>query len=230
MVCAIVPAAGAGQRMGGATRKPFLSLCGLPVLVHVLMALQKTPCIDTVACVVSVDDLQRLRQIVADYALTKVTRMLPGGEHRQASVRAALTRMESTPNDIILIHDGARPMVTPALITQVTEAALRFGAASAVLPLADSVKEVTDDRFVKQSLVRETLRAVHTPQAFRLGLLLRAHLQAETSGYIGTDDAGLVEQLGEPVYCVDSFPENIKITTPHDLSLAQWFLQGREAC
>jgi len=129
--------------------------------------------------------------------------------------------------DITLIHDAARPLVSPSVVAAVAQAALRWGAAIAAVPAAHTVKQVDAAGRILSTPPRDALYFAHTPQGFRRGLILRAHHAAREAGFTGTDDAQLVEHLGEPVYVVEDSPHNIKITTPEDLVVAEALLEWR---
>ena len=230
-VHAVIPAAGRGERMGGKTKKQFLDLCGFPVIVHTLAVFQKSPVVDDIVCVVSKEDQSFLERLICDHALTKVKQVIAGGERRQDSVRAAvdLLEKESALENIVLVHDGVRPLVTPALIEQIVSCAQRFGGAVAALPVTDSLKEVSSDRIVQKSLTRENVWSMQTPQAFRLALLIEAYRKAAREDFSGTDEAMLVELIKAPIHCIPGSSENIKITTESDFKMAELLLSGRAA-
>ncbi len=223
-VHAIIPAAGHGVRMlNPQTKKPFLPLAGLPILVHTLRVFQETPAVHRIVCVVSEADIPALRRILSDRQLLKVGQIVRGGERRQDSVWAAVSALdgEAKADDIVLVHDAVRPLVKPDLIERVIEAAQRSGAAIAARPVTDSLKVVTDEAVIDRGLSREKLWAAQTPQAFRMSLLVSAYRKAMRDGFLGTDEAALVTHLGLPVRCVKGPADNIKITTPDDLSMAE---------
>lgn len=231
MIHAVIPAAGRGKRLGGNVKKQFLKLCDLPVAVHTLAAFQNSPLINEIVCIASKEDLSFFERLISDHSLTKVTKILPGGERRQDSVRAGVSHLEgrSDPDDLVVVHDGVRPLVTPRLIEKVIEAAKEGGSAVAALPVADSLKEVSSDKMILKSLPRENIWAMQTPQVFRLGILLEAYRSAAEEGFEGTDEAMLVERLGFPIRCVEGSIENIKITTSPDLATAEVLLRARES-
>lgn len=229
MIHAIIPAAGRGKRLGGKIKKQFLTLCDHPVAVHTLTAFQHSPLIDDIICICSKEDLSIFERLVSDHGLIKVTKILPGGERRQDSVWAGVSHLaeRSDPNDLIAVHDGVRPLVTPQLIEKVIEAAKGEGSAVAALPVTDSLKQVSSDKMVLKSLPRENVWAMQTPQVFRLGILLKAYRTAAQEGFEATDEAMLVERLGLPIRCVEGSIENVKITLPSDLETAEIFLRAR---
>lgn len=229
MIHAVIPAAGQGKRLGGSVKKQFLTLCDLPVAVHTLSAFQTSPLIDEIICVASKDDLSFFERLVSDHALTKVTKILPGGERRQDSVWAGLSYLGewNDRNDLVVVHDGVRPLVTSQLIERVIDAAHEAGGAVAALPLTDSLKQVSSDKMILKSVPRENLWTMQTPQVFRLGILLEAYRRGAKEGLEATDEAMLVENLGLPVRCVQGANDNIKITLPPDLEMAEILLRAR---
>ncbi|TAJ97064.1 MAG: 2-C-methyl-D-erythritol 4-phosphate cytidylyltransferase [Candidatus Manganitrophaceae bacterium] len=226
---AVIPAAGQGKRLGGNVKKQFLSLCGLPIAVHTLAVFQRSPLIDEIICIAPKEDLPFFERLVSDHSLTKVAKLLPGGERRQDSVLAGLFYLEgrSDPDGLVAVHDAVRPLVTTELIERVVEGAKGEAGAVAALPVADSLKEVSSDRMILKSLSRESVWAMQTPQVFRLGTLIEAYRRAAAEGWEGTDEAMLVERLGLPIRCVEGSIENIKITTPPDLHFAETLLRAR---
>lgn len=236
-VYAIVPAAGMGRRMGGyfepdgpiGVKKQFLPLHGVPLLVHTLTRFQQSPRITQIIPVVPQDDLASVTALLSEYAFSKVTPVLPGGATRQDSVQAGITflEQEATPDDIILVHDGVRPFVSPSLIAQVIAAAEKFGGAAAALPITDSLARVSPAHLVEESVSRTYLWAMQTPQAFRYKILSAACRQATADGFYATDETALVTRIGQPVHCVEGSAENIKITTPADWAAAERWLSKR---
>ncbi len=229
MIHAVIPAAGRGKRLGGNVKKQFLTLCDLPIAVHTLTAFQNSPLIDEIICIASKEDLSLFESLVSDHSLTKVARILPGGERRQDSVWAGISYLgtQSDLNDLVVVHDGVRPLITSRLIEKVIEAAREEGGAVAALPVTDSLKKVSSDKMILKSLPRESIWAMQTPQVFRLGILMEAYRSAAREGLEATDEAMLVERLGLPIRCVEGSFENIKITTPPDLEIAEVLLRAR---
>lgn len=216
-VGAIIVAAGLSRRMGGVD-KLFAPLAGRPLLLHTLAAFQESPLVDRVALVLSAANLEDGQQLVEEAGLAKVTALCLGGQRRQDSVRAGLNALG--PHRWVVIHDGARPLVTPELIQRGLAAAQETGCAIAALPVADTVKKVVAG-FVERTLPRQGLWAVQTPQVFRYDILRHAHDAAQ--GDV-TDDAALAERLGYRVKVYMGSPRNLKVTTPEDLTLAEALL------
>lgn len=229
MIHAVIPAAGQGKRLGGTIKKQFLTLCDLPIAVHTLAAFHNSPLVDRIICVSSKEDLSLFERLVSDHSLTKVTKILPGGERRQDSVWAGVSYLgeRCDPNDLVVVHDGVRPLITPRLIEKVIDAAQKEGCAVMALPVTDSLKQVSSDKMILKSLPRENVWAMQTPQVFRLGILLEAYRSAAREGLEATDEATLIEKLGLPIRCVEGSIENIKITLPPDLKVAEILLRAR---
>jgi 2-C-methyl-D-erythritol 4-phosphate cytidylyltransferase len=226
-VSAIVPAAGGGTRVAGAVPKQYLPLAGVPLLARTLQALRASGRVDSLILVVPPGHERRCRfEILEPFGLAAEA-VVPGGLDRQASVYAGLLRA-SAETDLILVHDGARPLVTPALIQAVVAAAAEAGAAVVAVPVTDTIKVAGPGGWLLETPERGRLWAVQTPQVFRAALLREAHVRALQDGFRTTDDSTLVERLGHPVRLVPGSPENLKITTTTDLALADQILRGRD--
>ena len=222
--CAVVvPAAGRGRRMGGDTPKQFLPLDGEPVLRRTLRALAACPEVEEIVPVLPPDWLERGAALLGPPG-GKVRRAVAGGATRQASVQAGLQALGPRPR-VILVHDGVRPLVTPALVREAAALAARGLCAVVGLPLHDTVKRVDAGGTVLETPPREQLWTVQTPQAFPSDLLRRALERAAALGVTATDEAGLVERMGVPVRVVPGSPWNVKITSPEDLRLAEVILR-----
>jgi 2-C-methyl-D-erythritol 4-phosphate cytidylyltransferase len=214
---AIIPAGGAGRRMGGDVSKQFLPLAGIPVLVHTLRVFQRSPLIDEIFLVVPEGDIPGVRRdILPVHGLSKVAAVFAGGAERQDSVANALTHVREE-HGIVLVHDAVRPFVTGGMILRVVAAAAEHGAAVVGLPIRDTVKRVSAAGVVEKTQDREGLWLAQTPQAFRREVICAAYEKAARDGIAGTDDASLVEWLGVPVRMIPGDPDNIKMTTPEDL-------------
>ncbi|WP_262282737.1 2-C-methyl-D-erythritol 4-phosphate cytidylyltransferase [Micromonospora sp. MA102] len=217
-VAVLVPAAGAGVRLGPGAPKALRPLAGEPLLVHAVRRIAAAPSVHTIVVAAPAADVESVRLMLAPVAPVTV---VPGGAERQASVAAALAAVPAGP-EIVLVHDAARALTPPALVESVA-AAVRAGHGGVipVLPVVDTVKEVDADERVLGTVDRAALRAVQTPQGFRRSVLTAAH---EAAGDPLTDDAGLVEKLGVPVVCVPGSELALKITRPFDLALAEHLL------
>lgn len=211
----VIAAGGSSQRMGGID-KLFTLLGGKPVLVRAVYPFQKCSLVDQIVVVVGGEKIAQCRQLLPDAEWTKVTNICAGGERRQDSVTAGLKLLKGC--DWVVIHDGARPFVTVDLIERGLEAAQETGATTAAVPVKDTIKMAGDDRIVHQTPPRQNLWAVQTPQVFRIDIITEAY--RKMAGEV-TDDASLVEQLGYKVKLYPGSYDNIKITTPEDLALAE---------
>ncbi|MDP2673492.1 MAG: DUF952 domain-containing protein [Dehalococcoidia bacterium] len=250
LVGAIIVAAGGSRRMGPSTSseqardKLFAPLGGRPLLARTLQPFQDSPLVDRIVLVLSAANLERGRALATEYGIGKLSAVCEGGPRRQDSVRLGLEALG--PCDWVLVHDGARPLVSAELIERGLAAARETGAAVAAVPVADTVKLATADGTVERTLDRSRLWAAQTPQVFRYDLLLSAHREITTdpstslppgspggaglggsgdrAGY--TDDAAMLETLGLPVRLYAGSPTNIKVTTPEDLRLAEAILRS----
>ncbi len=223
---AIVPAAGAGVRMGTDLAKQYLNLEGRPILAVTLETLQKCTPVDAILLVVPPDDVPYCRrEIVEKFGILKVAKVVPGGKLRQDSVRMGLEALNDS-CEMVVIHDGVRPMVEPGLVKEVLASAVRHRAAIAALPAKETVKAVSKTHRVTATYDRAEVWMVQTPQAFYYKDILKAHREALAKGLReATDDAFLVERLGITVHVVPGSERNIKVTTPHDLALAEFLLR-----
>lgn len=222
---ALVAAAGASTRMGGVD-KLMEPLDGVPVLVRTLEALQRASRVDEIVIAAREEELVEISRLCHTYGIEKCAKVVRGGENRVHSV--LLAALEASPDtDLLAVQDGARPLVTPELVDRVAAAAARCGAAAPAIPIKDTVKTVLADSAVEQTLNRDVLRAVQTPQVFEASLLKAALQAALESGEPVTDDCSAVERLGKTVFLVDGEEENLKITTPLDLILAEAILLAR---
>jgi 2-C-methyl-D-erythritol 4-phosphate cytidylyltransferase len=220
-VAAVIVAAGEGRRMEGID-KLLVPLAGEPLLLRATRPFQQCRAVRQIVVVVSGEREQQCRTLVAGPEWSKVTDICIGGDRRQDSVAAGLKRLKEF--DWVIIHDGARPLVTVDLIERGLEAAKETGAAAAAVPVTDTIKVVDRNWIVRQTLPRQNLRAVQTPQVFRFDVIQIAHHQ-DTDEV--TDDASLVERLGHKVKLYAGSYDNIKVTTPADLALAEVILSRR---
>ena len=234
-VFVVLPAAGMGTRMapGHATPnapKQFLTLQGVPILVHSLRAFAAVPRVDAIYVAVRDTEMSRMRALVAEYQLEKRVQVVEGGDIRQQSVGNALKVIQADDDDIILVHDAVRPLIDPATIERTIDAVEKHGAAIVGLPAVDTIKQVTrtaDGAIVTATIPREYVVQAQTPQGFRWRVLKRAFAEAEADGFVGTDEASMVERSGVDVAVVSGSSENLKITQPGDLELAEFYLQHR---
>ncbi|MBT9160839.1 MAG: 2-C-methyl-D-erythritol 4-phosphate cytidylyltransferase [Dehalococcoidia bacterium] len=221
-VGAIIVAAGQSQRMSGVD-KVFAELGGEPLLARVLDTFQESSVIDEIVLVLGEENLERGRELVSSHQWPKVTAICPGGERRQDSVKNGLRRLGDC--QWVVIHDGARPLVDPDLIERGLAEAGESGTAVAAVPVKDTIKRVSRDGFVCQTPERDTLWTVQTPQVFLFDLIFQAHEEITEDV---SDDATMVERLGHRVRIYRGSYENIKVTTPEDLALAEVILRRKE--
>ena len=240
-VLVIIPAAGFGTRMGAGANagkslvsKQFAGLRGKPVLVRTLLKFVACREVSAIYVALRKNEIAPFRQRLEQEAPEigdKCPVLLEGGEHRQLSVANALSSVSAADEDIILVHDAVRPLVTEEMIHDVVEAAHKYGAAIAAVPAVDTVKQVertAEGALIKATIPREKIVLAQTPQGFRYRVLRHAFDDAQADGFLGTDEASLVERSGHPVAVVRGSNRNIKITTPDDLELAEFYLQHSE--
>ena len=222
----VIPAAGQGSRMRVGYNKQFLTLMGHPILAHTVRLFEDSNYVSEIVIVGAAADIPVIEDLVNLYKFDKVLICI-GGVQRQDSVRAGVQALSTTIQRIV-VHDGARPLLTLEEFNRFMEETEKFPAAIMGIPLKDTVKRVDTSDKVLETLPREGLRAVQTPQIFDRGILEEAHHQAESVEYYGTDDATLLEWMGYPVHMVQGSQENIKVTTPDDLWLAERILAQRK--
>lgn len=234
-VFVILPAAGLGTRMTpghspSSAPKQFLELGGVPVLIHTLRAFASAPQVAEMIVAVRPGEIERLTAQIREYSLAEKVRVVEGGDHRQQSVANALQAIDCSPDDIVLVHDAVRPLIDAATIERTIRAVEKHDAAIVGLPAVDTIKQVertADGAIITSTIPREYIVRAQTPQGFRCGLLKRAFAEAAADGFIGTDEASLVERAGAQVAVVQGSPANFKITQPGDLELAEFYLQHR---
>lgn len=222
-VWAVIPAGGRGRRMGA--KKQGLLLLGRPVLCWTVEAVEAAPTLAGVVVAVPAEDVDAWREALS--GCRKLRAVVAGGEERQESVRRGLAAVPAEA-ELVAVHDGVRPCVTAELVERLVAEARRYGAAVAALPVVETLKRGREGRVV-ETVDRDGLWAVQTPQVFRADLLREAHRRAAAGGVRATDDAALVEGLGAEVRLVPGLPGNVKITRPEDLALAEAILRGRRA-
>ncbi len=227
MNTAIIVGAGKGKRMNEKINKIFLSLVGKPIVCSTIEKFENLDLIDNIILVVNKDDENEIKRIIEKNQYKKIKKIVSGGEKRQDSVYNGIKAVENADDeDIILIHNAANPFVSEETIKETTEAAKEHGAAVAAIKAKDTIKEVDGDNFAVKTLDREKLWQMQTPQAIKYGLVKKAFEKAYEDNFYGTDDVALVERLGEKVKVVETNKENIKITTPEDLQIAEKIKSG----
>lgn len=241
MVFAVIVSAGKGRRFGGKVPKQLIDLEGMPVWLRAARPFFLLDAVKGVVVVVPKNRVASVRKILRGLGVKKPVRVVPGGKERQDSVKEglkavrtlnrALSKMKGSwrdPGDpVVLIHDGARPLVDPALIRRVIQAARKYGAVVPGLIPENTIKLVNERGVIQQTFDRSRLRKVQTPQAFRLSIILEAYRLLSRKHFVVTDDASLVERIGFPVRVVAGDPKNLKITTRTEISAARAILRER---
>lgn len=239
-VVVIIPAAGLGTRMAAppsaktrkaAPSKQFTELGGTPILIHTLRKFASSARVTEIFVALRENEISGFRERLEKEAkdiLHKKVEWVIGGEHRQQSVANALAAVKAADDDVVLVHDAVRPFVTPEIIDEVIQGATKYGAAIAGMPAVDTVKQVertAEGALITATIPRERVVMAQTPQGFRFSVLKKAFDEAEADGFMGTDEASLVERSGHEVAVVMGSPRNIKITTPGDMELAEFYLR-----
>ena len=234
-VIAIIPAAGLGTRMAppgkkGLPSKQFFEINGTPILIHTLRVFARNQQVSQIVVALRKNEMDQFRRMLEKERLAAKVQMVEGGEHRQESVANALASLKAAKDDVILVHDAVRPFVDDEIIASVIQEVEKHGAAIAGLPAVDTIKQVeraADGAIITSTIPRERVVQAQTPQGFRYELIKRAFDSAAADGFLGTDEASLVERLGESVRVVMGSARNIKITTPADMELAEFLLAQR---
>ena len=238
-VYVILPAAGIGTRMSaglsaGAEKpvaaKQFLTIGGVPVLVHCLRTIVGVGRVEQVLVAVRAAELARVTELVGRFGLDGKVKVVEGGEHRQESVGNALAALQCGDDDVVLVHDAVRPLIDAATIERTIDAVEKHGAAIVGMPAVDTIKQVertAGGAIVSSTIPRERVVLAQTPQGARFGVLKRAFEEAAADGFAGTDEASLLERAGVEVAVVAGSARNFKITQPGDLELAEFYM-GRE--
>jgi 2-C-methyl-D-erythritol 4-phosphate cytidylyltransferase len=239
-VIVILPAAGLGTRMAAASdsardkrgpSKQFTELGGIPILIHTLRRFISSPKISEIWIALRKNEMASFRSRLEKENTGNIpVHLVEGGENRQHSVAKALAALTAAPDDIVLVHDAVRPFVTGQIIEEVLAGAIKYGAAIAGTPAVDTVKQVdrtADGALISATIPRERMVMAQTPQGFRYQILKKAFDEADADGFLGTDEASLVERSGQQVAVVMGSPRNIKITNPSDLELAEFYLQDK---
>jgi 2-C-methyl-D-erythritol 4-phosphate cytidylyltransferase len=227
-VGAVVVAAGQGSRMGGIIKKQYINIAGKPMLAHTLSAVSVSKYIDEIIVVTGEDEIEYCREnIIVKYGIPKVSGIIHGGKERQQSIFEGLKELKDR-CDIVVTHDGARPFASPDMMDESIIEANRYGAAACAVAVKDTIKVADRDGFVIDTPERSRLFAVQTPQTFKFQLLYKAHIHARDEGFVGTDDTVLVERIGTGVRLFNGSYENIKVTTPGDVYIAEAIIKYRE--
>ncbi|MBW2568901.1 MAG: 2-C-methyl-D-erythritol 4-phosphate cytidylyltransferase [Deltaproteobacteria bacterium] len=230
MISAIIVAAGKGMRMKNSLRKQYLLLAGRPVLAHTLLVIDACSLIENIILVVPKDDFDYCNEnVLSPITLKNNVTLIPGGAERQDSVYNGLMAVDSKSANIIVIHDGVRPLVSSEQLTACIIGAKEYGACILGIPVDSTLKQVDNSGYVDKTIERDPIWLAQTPQAFQYSLLIKAHDKARQEDFSGTDDALLVERLGVNVKVISGSKHNIKITTREDLELAKAILETAPA-
>jgi len=226
MNIAIIPAAGSGSRFGGQIPKQFVEIAGAPIIVHTLRRFDECDEISAIIVALRSEEIERFGRSLPAHGIRKPVRLVNGGAERSDSILNALEAARELQPEIVAVHDAVRPFVSPGQISEVVARAREIGAAILALPATDTIKEV-ENGLIRRTIDRRAIWRAQTPQAFRYELLLRANQEARAGALpsaAATDDSFLIELQGLPVAVVEGSPNNIKITTPEDLLLAEKLL------
>lgn len=231
-VIAIIPAAGLGTRMTppgkkGMPSKQFFEINGTPILIHTIRVFSRNQQVTKIVVALRKNEMEQFGRRLEKEKLAAKVQLVEGGEHRQDSVANALSSLNAAPDDVVLVHDAVRPFVDDEIIANVIHEVEKHGAAIAGLPAVDTIKQVeraAEGAIITSTIPRERVVQAQTPQGFRYELIKRAFDGAKADGFTGTDEASLVERLGEDVWVVMGSTRNIKITTPADLELAEFLM------
>jgi 2-C-methyl-D-erythritol 4-phosphate cytidylyltransferase len=216
--------------MAGPQPKQFLILDGIPILIHSLRAFAAVKRVTAIYVAVRKTEMERVQAQIAEYGFADRVRVVEGGENRQESVSHALAALPAQPDDIVLVHDAVRPLIDAATIDRTIDAVAEHGAAIVGLPAIDTIKQVertAHGALVTSTIPREYVVLAQTPQGFRFGLLQKVFAEAAADGFVGTDEASVVERAGLSVAVVHGSQVNLKITQPGDLELAEFYLRQR---
>ncbi len=226
-VAVLIPAAGMSTRMGSASRKPFLLLDGVPILILTLRKFAAIPAVKSIFVALRPEDFPAFRPFLAKEKFSQPVELVEGGKNRQQSVENCLRQVPAD-TDLVAVHDAVRPFVERSSILRILDEAGRSGAAILGLPPVDTVKQVERTQ-IRATIPRDLVVLAQTPQVFRLSVLQQAYAKAAEVGFVGTDEASLVEHLGAPISVVLGSDRNIKITKPSDLDLARLFQAEEKA-
>ncbi|MBE7027986.1 MAG: 2-C-methyl-D-erythritol 4-phosphate cytidylyltransferase [Ruminococcaceae bacterium] len=225
-VSCILAAGGSGTRMGAEVNKIFLDVLGVPVIARTLSVLNNSDFIDEIIIVTKEHDLAGCHDIVREFNINKVKTITVGGSTRQESVRNGLFEVSGNA-DIVMVHDAARPLVTPYHLEEVIFTAKEYGAAALGVPEKNTLKQIDSDGFIVQTVDRSMVYAIHTPQVFAKELIEKMYKYADETSISATDDCMLAEVMGVKIKMIEDSYENIKITTPDDLVIAERILENR---
>lgn len=227
-VSALIVAAGKGTRMGMNTNKQYIKICDKPILAHTISLFQESDLINEIILVVPPTDIDYCKENIKDYfGFSKISAIVPGGSERQESVYNGLLNLNKK-CEIVVIHDGARPFANETMLLESVQAATSYGAAIIAVPVKDTVKFADANLFVKETVKRDKLWSVQTPQVFKKDIIINSHEWAIKHKFIGTDDSILAEQIGISPKIITGSYSNIKITTKEDLLMAESIITSKK--
>lgn len=224
MVTAIIAAGGKGTRMGAGFNKVFMRLCGDEILLHTMRTFNESPLVDEIIVVTGSADTERVKILGKENNITKLAAVEIGGDTRRASVYNGIAKANG---DIIAIHDGARCLVTRNEISAVIEDCKKYGASALGVPCKDTLKSADDNGFIVGTVDRSKTFQIQTPQVFKRDLIIQAHKKAAEDGFEPTDDCALLERYGGRIKITEGSYDNIKLTTPEDIAVAEKILNRR---
>ncbi|WP_303996648.1 2-C-methyl-D-erythritol 4-phosphate cytidylyltransferase [Megamonas hypermegale] len=228
MVSVIFPAAGQGRRMGLGFNKIFTELAGKPILIQTLLTFSRCDCIDELVIAVDVNEMDIIKKVLSRMPGLKPYKIVAGGSERQYSVYNGLMAV-SPEADIVLVHDAARPLISERVIQNVVDEVMLSGSAVCAVPVKDTTAVIDEMGFIEKVPDRDKLWAIQTPQGFRKEILAQAHQKAQEDDFLGTDEASIVRRTGRSVKLVMGDYDNIKITTPTDLFMAEMLFSHKAA-
>ena len=224
MVSAIIAAGGKGTRMGAGFNKVFMRLCGDEILLHTMRTFNESPLVDEIIVVTGAEDIERVNMLGRDNNIDKLCVVTQGGDTRRASVYNGICHAKG---DIISIHDGARCLITQKEIADVISDCEKFGAAALGVVCKDTLKAADENGFISHTIDRSKTYQIQTPQVFKSDAITAAHKRAIEDGFEPTDDCSLLERYGGRIKITDGSYDNIKLTTPEDIAVAEKILESR---
>lgn len=225
-ISVVIAAGGRGTRMGAGFNKVFMKLDGAEILLHTIRAFDESPFVDEIIAVTGTEDIERVQALAKDNNIKKLVCVTEGGSTRRASVYNGIIKAKS---DIIAIHDGARCLISQKEIENVIKDCEKYGAAAVGVICKDTLKAADDDGFIAGTIDRSRTYQIQTPQVFKRNIILEAHEAAIKNGFEPTDDCTLVERMGVRIKITPGSYDNIKITTPEDIPVAERILNRRKS-
>lgn len=225
MVSVVIAAGGRGTRMGADINKVYLKLCNKQILMHTVEAFEKNPKVGEVVIVTGTHEIEHCKELVKKYGYSKVSAITNGGDTRQQSVYNGIMM---TTGDIVMIHDGARALISQEEIDNVLKDCEKYGAAAVGVKCKDTLKKADKNGFIMETIDRETTYNIQTPQVFKRDIIVNAHEAARERNINATDDCALAEHMGIQIKITEGSYNNIKLTTPEDMAVAENIITGRK--